>query len=168
LKPWRRLMSQVLDPTVLPGALDAVTAVDVRHGPHGLPQALFAVGWLASCLSWQSVQQTMQPGVQVSWEFRTSRGPLRVSIVRADEGEPDVQRLRLTWQEGSTRQATFERTGPSRLVATLDDRDEAFAVLSAPRQPRAVLVAKQLPARHGDRLFDQSLRITTTIAQALV
>ncbi|MBL8795715.1 MAG: glucose-6-phosphate dehydrogenase assembly protein OpcA, partial [Planctomycetia bacterium] len=47
LKTWRRLISQTLDPTVLPGALESITEVRFEHGPHALAKTWMLVGWLA-------------------------------------------------------------------------------------------------------------------------
>jgi glucose-6-phosphate dehydrogenase assembly protein OpcA len=167
LTPWRQLISQVLDPAVLPGALDSIRSLAVQHGPHGLPQALFAVGWLASCLGWQSVERSMQPGVQVAWDFRSARGPVHVAIRRMSTGAADVQRLEIARRAANVeRRAAFVRTAEC-LVATLDDRSEPFGALAAPPQPRAALIAKQLPERYGDRLFDRALRFGGAMAQRL-
>ncbi|HLH75374.1 MAG TPA: glucose-6-phosphate dehydrogenase assembly protein OpcA, partial [Candidatus Binataceae bacterium] len=45
LKPWRRLLSQGLDPAVVPGALASLSEVEIEHGPHALPQAWLLMGW---------------------------------------------------------------------------------------------------------------------------
>lgn len=45
LKPWCRLLSEVLDPAVHAGALERVSQVTIEHGPHALAIALLLLGW---------------------------------------------------------------------------------------------------------------------------
>ena len=52
LKGWRRLIAQVLDPSVAPGALEGITEVRVEHGPHSMSQSWLLIGWLAAHLGW--------------------------------------------------------------------------------------------------------------------
>ena len=121
LSPWRSLIGQSLDPIVVPKALDRITKVVVEHGPHGLPQACFLVGWLASCLGWQSVGGTMEPGTKLLWRFDTPSGAVRATLRRLDAGEAEVHSVHISWvRDGRPASACFERLAPERLAVRGD------------------------------------------------
>ena len=90
LKPWRRLISQSLDPAVRPGALEAIERVEVEHGPRGLPQAWLLVGWLATCLGWRPAGRTGARGWDYAWRFQAAHGPVEVRLRRLGDSDPEV------------------------------------------------------------------------------
>lgn len=169
LKPWRRLIGQSLDPAVIPGALESVSEVVVEHGPHALPQAWLLIGWLACRLGWRPAGGKMAPGVEVTWGFQSPHGPLHVTIRRLSEGEPEVRSTSITWNTGG-RPVTirFAVIGPGRLGVMLEGSPAPLRVLAAPQQPRASLVARQLPDLGRDTLFRDTLGVARTMAEALL
>jgi len=169
LKPWRRLISQSLDPAVAPGALDAVSEVVVEHGPHALPQAWLLLGWLASRLGWRSTAGKVQPGVEVTWVFQSLHGLVRVTVRRADRGESEVQKATIMWTTGSqTTRATFAMVAPGRLAVSHGEPATAARTLAVPTCTRAALVARQLPNLGRDVQFRDTLRLARAMAAALL
>ena len=169
LKPWRRLMSQSLDPAVLPGALGAINRVDVEYGPLGLPQAWLLVGWLSSRLGWLPTGLTSRKGQDAAWSFHAPRGHVDVRFRMQAEGEAEVRSVAVSWkgEEGSATM-TFATLGPGRLGATCAGIDIEPRVLAAPVPTRALLVADELKDLERDLAFRDALLVARTLAQALI
>jgi glucose-6-phosphate dehydrogenase assembly protein OpcA len=168
LRPWRQLISQALDPAVLPGAIEGLTAVDIEHGPHGLPQAWLLAGWVASALGWAPAERTVVKGREISWRFRARRGEVELCVRRADEGEPQVRRVKTSWTaEGRPAALTFAPAGPAHLGATPEGYDAEVKVLALPTSTRAGLVAAELQRLEPDRVFQSALLISRKLAANL-
>jgi glucose-6-phosphate dehydrogenase assembly protein OpcA len=168
LKPWRRLISQTLDPAVRPGALEAIRLVEVEHGPRGLPQAWLLVGWLAACLGWRPAGRTWARGWDYAWRFRAAHGPVEVRLRRLDDGDPEVRDVAASWRSGGQSLAmTFAMTAPGRLAAWSLSLEAEPHILQAPIQSGALLVAFQLQDFARDTLFFEALRASRTMAEAL-
>jgi glucose-6-phosphate dehydrogenase assembly protein OpcA len=168
LKPWRRILGQSLDPTVTPEALESITEVVVEHGPHMLQQVWLLVGWLACRLDWKPLGGRVVPGETLTWRFQSPRGPVSITARRKGDLSPEIHRLTLSWKTaGKTRTADFAIAGPDRLAVTMKDADVPPRFLFLPYQSRASLVAKQLPDRGRDELFDHTLQLSRLMAEAL-
>ncbi len=168
-KPWRRLIAQTLDPQVAPGALGAIDEVVIEHGPHALPQAWFLIGWLAGLLGWQPAGGKVAPGVEVTFGFRAGERPIGVTVRRLPQGEPELRAVSVHWRTGSGRAgATFEWDGRDRLTVRADGGSTPTRVLSAPREPVAALVARQLAKLFHDPLFEDTLALARQMAEALL
>ena len=168
LKTWRRLISQTLDPAVAPGALESITAVRLDHGPHALPKAWMLAGWLACKLGWRPEGGKVAPGVEVTWRFRSSTGPVNITIHRLAEGSPKVHSGSISHRAGGVPTTVhFDRLGPGRLGVRGADADAPPRVQVMPSDSRAVLVGKQLPDLGRDNLFRETLQVSRTMAEAL-
>lgn len=169
LKPWRRLISQVLDPVVLPGALEAIESIEIEHGPHALPRAWLLLGWLACQMNWQPVSCKAEGGVKLHWRFQAPHGTIRVTVRRLTEGKPSIYRFQCNWRNGGVDQsAVFAMLGDDRLgvvekVSTVPQR-----VIPAPDLDRAKLVAGQLAHRKRDKLFENALNVANVMAGVLL
>ncbi len=171
LKSWRRLMSQSLDPAVLPGAVGAIDRIDVEYGPFGLPQAWLLVGWLSSRLGWLPTGSTSGKGQGQDSvaSFHSPRGPLDVRFRMLAEGEPEVRSAAVTWKgEGGPATMTFATHGPGRLGATGVGIDIEPRILAAPVPTRALLVAAELKDLEFDLAFREALLIARALAQASI
>jgi len=169
LKTWRRLISQAMDPSVLPGALDNITEVRLEHGPHALAKSWMLAGWLVAKLGWQPEGGKVSPGVEITWRFRSKTGPVRIVIHRLPEGEPKVRSGSITWKEGTKPHILkFNRLGPGRIGIIGEDPNAPPRVQVMPSPGRAELVAKQLPDLAPDDLFREVLQVARTMADALV
>ena len=169
LKHWRRLLAQALDPAAAPGALEHVTEVLVEHGPHAVVQAWELASWLALRLGWRVQTGRVQPGVELTWQFAASHGPVTLRIRRLSDGPSDVRRLRIAWTQH----------GPAAALVLVAESDSRLAVLpegfaAAPRtmivqpQPLAELVARQLSDRDRDPVFRESMGVAEVLAQSVL
>lgn len=169
LKSWRRLMSQSLDPAVLPGALRTIDRVDVEYGPLGLPQAWLLIGWLSTRLGWLATGLTSNRGGDAAWSFHSPRGPLDVRFKMLAEGEPEVRSVSVSWKgEGGPAKMTFATLGPGRLGATCLGIDIEPRVLAAPVPTRALLVADELKDLDRDLAFRDALLVARGLAQTSI
>jgi glucose-6-phosphate dehydrogenase assembly protein OpcA len=169
LKTWRRVISQALDPVVLPGALEAITEVRLEHGPHALAKTWQLVGWLAAKLGWQPEGGKVAPGEQITWRFRSGTGPVQILIRRLHEGEPKVQSGSITWKIGGQSHTNkIVRLGPGRLGLIGEDPNSPPRLQVVPSLGRPELVARQLPDLGRDDLFRETLQFSRTMAEALL
>lgn len=169
LKTWRRVISQALDPAVLPGAFEAITEVRLEHGPHALAKTWQLVGWLAAKLGWQPEGGKVAPGEQITWQFRSKSGPVQIVIRRLHEGEPKLQSGAITWKiAGQPHTIKIVRLGPGRLGLIGEDPNSPPRLQVVPSLTRPELVAKQLPDLGRDDLFRETLQFSRTMAEALL
>jgi len=167
-KPWRRLMSQALDPSLRPGALGGIDRMTLEHGPHGFAQTALVVGWLATCLGWQPRGGAMTPGVQTTWELEGRERPVQIVAERRADAEPDLQSVVVDWTAGGrSDRLRFTWVGTGRLGVYPDDAATPQAVLATPAQTRALLVARQLPVLQADPIFRRSLAVAGALARGL-
>jgi glucose-6-phosphate dehydrogenase assembly protein OpcA len=169
LKPWKRLISQTLDPTLMPGALECITAVEIEHGPHALPLAWLLIGWAGCRLGWRPATGQITRDEEVSWEFHGSRGPVRATARRLPAAQPTIRSGSITWKtaQGSAT-ARFFVTAPGRLGVAIGGAEVPVRSLAVPPQARAMLVAQQLPDRGRDALFRETLMLARHMAEVLL
>jgi glucose-6-phosphate dehydrogenase assembly protein OpcA len=169
LKGWRRIISQGLDPTVVPGAQQAISEVYMEHGPHGLPQAWLLSSWLVRRLGWQPTLGKVKGGTEITWNFLSSRNPVKVTIRRLPEGDPVVSRISISWpSERKIVTAHFAQGAAGRLVCTWDDPSIPPRTLAAPSPTRAELVIRQLTDLGSDMLFRNTLQVCKHMAEAIM
>lgn len=168
-KPWRGLVGQALDPRIAPGALASIEEVEIEHGPGALLQAWYLIGWLAERLGWRPTAGKVAPGVEASWGFEAAKAPLRVKVRAHPTGEPELSRVVIGWnaKEGGGA-ATFTRDGPDRLAVSAGSGTASPRILSARRESRASLVARQMPKLFHDPLFRDTLAMSRSMAEALL
>lgn len=168
LKPWRRLLSQGLDPAVVPGALANLAEVEIEHGPHALPQAWLLMGWLAGRLNWQPVGGQVRSDHELSWELRGPRAPVRAiarRLAAADEWQ--LRRVTVRWKTGTgSLEASFTREA-QRLVVAYAQTVAQPRSIAAPSPSRAALLARQLPDLTRDEVFVTTLRLARQMALAV-
>jgi len=168
-KLWRRIISQSLDPSVAPGALEAISEVHVEHGPHALTQAWLLAGWLACRLGWTPRGGKVVPGPEVSWSFAWGHGAPRVEIKRLPEAAPDLRSIRIvTRVNGRAVAFHFELEAPGRVSVLAEGLSDHTLWLTGPVHPRAQLVARQLPDLGRDRLFESSIALARTMAETVL
>lgn len=168
LKPWRRIIAQVLDPAVAPGALRQIDSVEIVHGPHALSMAWLLIGWLAARLDWVADQGRVRSMSEVGWGFRTESGPVRIAIRRSDEGEPSIETLRVSWHDpGHSGRASFSAEGQARIRVLPEESTLAPAVIPYGTPSLAAMVASQLAHRERDPSFGDALTVAETMAGVL-
>jgi len=167
LDPWRRLMSQSLDPLIAPQALQSIRRVVVNHTPHGVAQALYLVSWLSTCLGWELASAASEK--DSGWTFHSLSGAVHVILQRAANGEAASPSAAITWiAAGRSVTARFAYVAVDQLGARIDDSPLPPRVLVAPPTPRAHLVAQQLPDLERDSLFRHILPMARIMAEAFV
>ena len=162
---WRKLISQVLDPQAEPGALDAIHALEIDHGPHALPMTWLLVGWLASQLKWQPVDGKRLSDSELVWRFRHNHQDIKVVARRLPKGLPLIYHLLCDWS--ASEQAgviCFERLDSERIgiveaLSTVPAR--AFA---AHIPERSTLIAAQLAQRNRDKIFENAIKSSNMMA----
>jgi glucose-6-phosphate dehydrogenase assembly protein OpcA len=169
LKPWRRILSQSLAPTVLPGVLGQITEIELDHGPHALPLAWLLIGWLASRLGWRPKQGVAKAGNRLAWQFDSSTGSIGIRVRRADQGPPNIENMRIAWrgtQSLSSGHADYRHDGHH---IRHFPGDEAMRPSSIPvvEQRLEQMVAAQLAHRAGDSLFTKALEISESMARVV-
>jgi glucose-6-phosphate dehydrogenase assembly protein OpcA len=168
LKPWHRLLSQVLDPVVQPGALEHVSQVTIEHGPHALAIAQLLLGWLASRLGWQPVSGKILPSKKTVWQFSSAGHQFPVTVARLAQGEPTPYKLHWSWRDSTgEHNAVFALLGDQRLGIVEDSSDVPVRVISTPALSSSALVSAQLAHRTRDKLFESALEIENTMTSML-
>jgi glucose-6-phosphate dehydrogenase assembly protein OpcA len=168
-KLWRRVLAQSLDPGLAPGALESIGEVRIEHGPHALTQAWLLTGWLAFRLGWEPRGGRTRPGPEVSWAFEWTHGTPRVEIRRLTDGIPEIHTLHVvTKVSGRPVTFRFEMQEPGRISVVAERLTDRVLSLTGPVQPRAELVARQLPDLARDRLFQSSIALARTMAEAVL
>lgn len=168
LKPWRSLVSQVLDPVVLPGALEQVSRITIEHGPHALAMSSLLVGWLASRLGWKPTDGKVSLGKETVWHFRNKGRQIPVEVRRLDEGQPAPHSLHWCWRDqAGTHTVVFALLGDERLGILEESSDVPVRVISAPELQRSELVSAQLAHRSRDKLFEQALEVGNAMMSVL-
>jgi glucose-6-phosphate dehydrogenase assembly protein OpcA len=170
LKTWRRLLAQALDPTVAPGVLDGIKAIEVEHGPHGIVQALELVSWLAARVGWKARAGKVQPGVEVHWHLDGPHGPLRLSLRRREAGPPAILQMRLLCTVAEKEAAlrfTAEEDG-RRLAVVPEGIAAAPRTVTVPQLSLAEMIARQLSDRDRDPVFRQSMAVAKVLAENVV
>jgi len=168
LRPWRQLISQSLDPSVLPGAIEGLSEVEIEHGSHGLPQAWLLAGWIASALGWVPGERTVVKGREISWRFHGAAGDVGLVVRRTEGVEPPVCRVKTAWRaDGRKAALTFAPAGPVHLAATAEGFDAETKMLMSPRATRASLVAAELQQLEPDEVFRGALLVARRLAENL-
>ena len=167
LKPWRRILAQVLDPRVAPGALQNINSVRIEHGPHALPMAWLLIGWLAARLQWQPQKGEVQSGTDMGWAFRAPRGDIRVQIHRSSEGLAQVRKLNLAWLGTAPGRAGFLYGDDRRLSILPEESTLPLTSIPAREVPMEMMIAAQLAHRAKDPLFEQSIAVAQIMAGVL-
>jgi glucose-6-phosphate dehydrogenase assembly protein OpcA len=168
LEPWRRIVARALDPAQAPGALAGLDEVRIAHGPHGLTQAWYLIGWLAAHLGWRASGGAIQTGVEIRWELAAPGRKVRVVVERLPDGPPEIVGASLHWQGPD---------GPETLRLTQLDEHRLAAFSGSEPSPRwlvataptalAPLVAAQLSHHGHDGRFRDTLRLARAMARDL-
>jgi len=166
-KLWRRLIAQSLDPGSAPGALESLSEIHIEHGPHALTQAWLLVGWLALRLGWQPQGGRVTPGPEVTWHFAWPHGTPRVRIRRLAEGAAEIKQIRIVTRVAE-RPVTLHLRADNPDQVSVCAEGLADRTLTGPVLPRAELVARQLPDLTRDRLFEDSVALARTMAEAVL
>jgi glucose-6-phosphate dehydrogenase assembly protein OpcA len=169
LKYWRRLLTQVLDPTSTPGAVESITEVQIEHGPHAVIQAWEIVSWLASRLDWSVETGRVEPGREIAWRFTAPHGDLRVRVQRLEQGPTEVRRVRIACRlDDKPGALSLVADDGRRLTGVLEGTDAAPRTVTVPPHTATELIARQLSDRQRDPVFRESMAVAQVLAQSLL
>ncbi len=167
LKPWRRILAQVMDPQVAPGALENIQQITLTHGPHALPLSWLLVGWLASRLGWKPHKGKLQSGNKAQWVFKANGKDMQVEIIRLDEGSPQVYRLEMKWLGPNPGHAAFVYGDDEWLSLDAEHSTLPPAEIHARQPQKEAMIAAQLAHRAKDRLFQQAVGVVQKMGDVL-
>jgi glucose-6-phosphate dehydrogenase assembly protein OpcA len=166
---WHRLLAQSLDTGYAPGALEGMIEIHIEHGPHALTQAWLLIGWLALRLGWRPQGGRVMPGPEVHWQFAWAHGAPRVRIRRLTSGAAEIKLMRMTTRvSGHPVTFHFRAESASRVSVFAEGLADRMLSLASPVLSRAALVADRLPDLAHDRLFEQSIKLARTMAEAML
>jgi glucose-6-phosphate dehydrogenase assembly protein OpcA len=166
---WHRLLAQSFDPEYVPGALESITEIHIEHGPHALTQAWLLVGWLALRLGWRPQGGRVMPGPEVHWQFASTHGAPRVRIRRLVSGTAEIRLMRIvTHIAGHPVTFHFRAESASLVSVFAEGLADRMLSLTGPVQSRAAMVVHQLSDLAHNQLFEQSMALARTMAEAML
>lgn len=169
LKYWRRLLTQALEASAAPGALESACEIVVAHGPHAVIQAWLLAAWLSRQLDWRVQGGGITPGLEMAWRFATPTGEARVRVCRLDHGPAEVCRIGVGCKiGGQSGTLVVAREDEQRLAVLHEGTNAAARTMTAPPQTPVELIARQLSDRERDEAFHECLAVAGVMAQSLI
>jgi glucose-6-phosphate dehydrogenase assembly protein OpcA len=161
LEPWRLLLSQTLQPMLLPAALRLIRSLSLESGLHGRAGIWLLTGWLGRSLGWQFEGAMGESG----WAFRSPEGPLQVAFRIAADWAAGIRRVSLAWNSPQgPKIAGFHDAGRGCLKGKLDDSAGAERTLFVSAQTRAALVSRVLSNGQWDACYSGALSLVRQMA----
>lgn len=169
LRFWRNLITETLAPDVRPGALSGIEDILVEHGPHAMPMAWLLVGWLAHCLDWTPAGGRMRSDHEHTLDFTAASGPVKVRVRRNEQDPLLLRNVTIAGRNATDAPfcAEFSSLERDRLTARISGDSESQTIVSAPDDPRVVMLAWQLTNRTGQPIFRNALATGRVMAEAL-
>ena len=120
-------------------------------------------------MGWTPRGGRVAPGPEVTWAFDWRHGQPRVHIRRVAEGESEIHRIEIVTRV-SGRPVTFRFThdGPGRASIVADGLSDSVQSLGMPILGRGDLAGLQLAEPIRDRLFESSVGLARTMAEAVL
>lgn len=169
LKPWRSLISQVLDPAVLPDALSQVSRLEITHGPHAVTMAALLVGWLAALLRWEVRGGRVVAGKRTVWQFGSGKRQFPVELTRVDTPPTAPHEVHWVWRDGERERHMILRELPDdRFGIAEQPGAPPVRVISAPQPDRGAMVAAQMAHRARDAVFEQAMETGNAMTTVLL
>jgi glucose-6-phosphate dehydrogenase assembly protein OpcA len=168
LKPWRRFLSESLDPSTSPGFLASLREVAIDHGPDAVTQAWQIGGWLASRLGWKLESTKVEPQTEVALSFHASQGLVTLKWKRLDDGPAEIRRIKMVGGPAENPVSLeFASEGDGRL-SVKSGSDEASRTVAVQPRNIADLIARQLTDREPDSAFLESMVVAQQLARRVV
>ena len=168
LKPWRSLLSQVLDPVVQADGLERVSRVNIEHGPHALSMASLLLGWLASRLGWQPMDGTVSQGKEILLNFSFSGRQIPTAVKRMDKGKPVPHKVHWYWRDNTgEHRVVFALLDDERLGILEKSSDLPVRVIAIPKLDLSELVSAQMAHRTRDKVFEEAVEMGNVMTSVL-
>lgn len=169
LKYWRRMLTQSLDGAIDRGLLPSAAEIRIEHGPHAVVQAWLLMSWLTERLGWKVQTGRTESGVEMKWRFHGPTGEPLVRIHRADEGPPEILRIRIACRIDNRDSALdLSMQDGQRLVLRMEGIEEAPRTMTVPPHSPAELVGRQLSDRESDPAFRAAMSVAQVMARSLL
>lgn len=179
LQPWRTLLAQFFDPLETRAALDEISRVNIAYAEvredngSGFAAALLTVGWLASRLGWEIIDQ-LEPRKSGGW----------TAFMKATNAEGRARNIQIRLTPDASRKARFSlrsvelvANGPSEGVFRImrtdkDDLITSSETAHAPYVSRMVysrrdsnveLLGEELQRFGADKVFEDSIRLAVQL-----
>lgn len=169
LKHWRNLISQSLNPALLPNALSGVTNLQISHGPSSVAMTSLLVGWLAAMLGWRVDGGKVVADKQTVWQFNIAGRRVPVTLTRLADAPSGPSLIEWRWRDdGEERRVVFADLGSDRLGVLEAESDIPVRVVLASTGNGAQLVAAQMAHRTRDRIFERALETGNLMTSVLL
>ena len=169
LKYWRRMLTQSLEGAEDRGLFESASEIRIEHGPHASVQAWMLMSWLTGQLGWKVHTGSVEPGVEMLWRFRGPTGEPMVRIHRAEEGPPEIGRIRIGCRiDGRDSALDICLQDNQRLAMRVEGIQEAPRTMTVPPHSPAELVGRQLSDRERDPVFRASMSVAQVMARSLL
>jgi hypothetical protein len=169
LKYWRRMLTQSLEGAEDRGLFESAFEIRIEHGPHAVVQAWMLMSWLTGQLGWKVQTGRVEPGVEMIWHFHGPTGQPLLRIHRADDGPPEILRIRIGCRidERDSALDLFLQDN-QRLAMRVEGIEEALRTMTVPPHSPAELVGRQLSDRERDPVFRTSMSVAQVMARSLL
>ena len=169
LKYWRRMLTQSLEGAEDRGLFESAAEIRIEHGPHAVVQAWLLMSWLTEQLEWKVQTGRVEAGVEMSWRFHGPSGEPVLRIHRADDGPPEVLRIRIGCRIDDRNSALdlFVQDG-QRLAMRVEGIEESPRTMTVPPHSPAELVGRQLSDRERDPAFRAAMSVAQVMARSLL
>jgi hypothetical protein len=169
LRYWRRMLKQSLEGAEDRGLFESACEIRIEHGPHAVVQAWMLMSWLTGQLNWKVKTGRVEPGVEMIWRFHGPTGEPLVRIHRADDGPPEILRIRIGCRIDDRDSALdlFVQDN-QRLAMRVEGIEEATRTMTVPPHSPAELVGRQLSDRERDPTFRASMSVAQIMARSLL
>lgn len=169
LKYWRRMLTQSLEGAEHRGVFESACEIRIEHGPHAVVQAWMLMSWLTGRLGWKVKTGRVEAGVEMTWRFNGPTGEPLVRIHRADDGPPEVLRIRIVCRIDNRDSALdLCMQEGRRLTMRVEGVEEAPRTMTVPPHSPAELVGRQLSDRERDPDFRASMSVAQVMARSLL
>jgi glucose-6-phosphate dehydrogenase assembly protein OpcA len=169
LKYWRRMLTQSLEGAEDRGLFESASEIRIEHGPHAVVQAWMLMSWLTGRLGWKVQTGRVEPGVEMNWRFHGPTGEPLVRIHRAEQGPPEIRRIRIGCRiDGRDSGLDISVQDNQRLAMHVEGVQEAPRTMTVPPHSPAELVGRQLSDRERDPVFRAGMNVAQVMARSLL
>jgi glucose-6-phosphate dehydrogenase assembly protein OpcA len=163
--PWRERLASSFDPPDRLAALDAITAVEIRHRPGSRASALLLAGWLSSRLGWEPAPLRDDDGDVVRGVARA--GEREVEIVLEPREQDAIGLAGVTVDCGAQLSLSLDRAqGGLRARERNDGTERTWQILGASRGEGGILGEGVRQALLRDPTYGPALAVAQTFLQS--
>ncbi|MBA2278197.1 MAG: glucose-6-phosphate dehydrogenase assembly protein OpcA [Chloroflexia bacterium] len=178
LSPWRQLLAQFFDPPNVQPCLDTIEQVSIayadvrRDGSSGFPAALLTVGWLASRLNWEVIEQLERRRSGGWWaplRARTGDHGREIELRLTPDTSPhavfSLRKVQIIAGGDAPGQFTIERTDSDDLITSSESPSmpPVSRMVYARRPTDQRMLGAELQRFGRDRIFEEALALAAKL-----